>query len=464
MLGGAGYFLGSSSPADHSAGVPPRTLLVGGNVVMALLMGLAFSASWDRSELSPCSPWPASPGLSAGWPSRVVDGRVPGRRGHDDDLARLVVQPGSRGGRGDRRAAAGACRLRRAGHRLADLRPRFGAARLVARAPGLPRTADIASIQMRCSDQWSEQRCDPVMGRRPFERATPGTLLLVLLAVLSCLLVLLLGLVLVGLGLGSDCQLPAAGDTTSVEAGVVVDEELPLPVRVGAVECREGDIPIRNRSGSRKVVASRLVPGRNTPLVSTAPSGRSAPASSSRVIVRSLTSVPFPEIGHHQRPAVFVHEHDVDVLGALVLEPFQGQVDVGNLGFLELPEGVDIDRDGVGISRSGRPRRRDVDLAIAGNGPGDRLEPSCPCRPRRAASLQPEGVRSARRASRQGAGEARMMFWIVCPAAEEHQGQSGERYARAWKPPWLFSASTNVASPTASDYRSDSRKPPLVRH
>src|SRR5215213_3974452 len=107
---------------------------------------------------------------------------------------------------------------------------------------------------MRCSDQRSEQRCDPIIGRRPLERTTPGTLLLVLLAVL------LLSLVLVGLGLGSDCQLPAAGDTTSVEAGVVLDEELPLPIRVSAVESREGDIPTRNRSGSRKFIVSRLVP------------------------------------------------------------------------------------------------------------------------------------------------------------------------------------------------------------
>src|SRR5215217_3330746 len=126
-----------------------------------------------------------------------------------------------------------------------------------------PRGIRPLALQMRCSDQWSEQRCDPVKERRPLERATPGTLLLVLLAVLLVLLVglvLLLSLVLVGLVLGGDCQLPAAGDTTSVEAGVVLDEELPLPIRVSAVECREGNIPIRNRSGSRKVVASRLIP------------------------------------------------------------------------------------------------------------------------------------------------------------------------------------------------------------
>jgi predicted MFS family arabinose efflux permease len=44
MLGGGGYFLGSVLSGGPLAHVPPRTLLVAGNVAMALLMGLAFSA------------------------------------------------------------------------------------------------------------------------------------------------------------------------------------------------------------------------------------------------------------------------------------------------------------------------------------------------------------------------------------------------------------------------------------
>jgi predicted MFS family arabinose efflux permease len=44
MLGGGGYFLGSLLSGGAFGRVPPRTLLVVGNVAMALLMGLAFSA------------------------------------------------------------------------------------------------------------------------------------------------------------------------------------------------------------------------------------------------------------------------------------------------------------------------------------------------------------------------------------------------------------------------------------
>ena len=44
MLGGSGYFLGSVLSGGPLGLVPPRTLLVAGNVAMALLMGLAFSA------------------------------------------------------------------------------------------------------------------------------------------------------------------------------------------------------------------------------------------------------------------------------------------------------------------------------------------------------------------------------------------------------------------------------------
>jgi MFS transporter, DHA1 family, inner membrane transport protein len=44
MLGGGGYFLGSLVAGGPLGRIPPRSLLVGGNVVMALLMGLAFSA------------------------------------------------------------------------------------------------------------------------------------------------------------------------------------------------------------------------------------------------------------------------------------------------------------------------------------------------------------------------------------------------------------------------------------
>ena len=44
MLGGSGYFLGSVLSGGRLGQVPPRTLLVAGNVAMALLMGLAFSA------------------------------------------------------------------------------------------------------------------------------------------------------------------------------------------------------------------------------------------------------------------------------------------------------------------------------------------------------------------------------------------------------------------------------------
>jgi predicted MFS family arabinose efflux permease len=45
MLGGGGYFLGSVLSGGPLRFVPPRTLLVAGNLAMALLMGLAFSAS-----------------------------------------------------------------------------------------------------------------------------------------------------------------------------------------------------------------------------------------------------------------------------------------------------------------------------------------------------------------------------------------------------------------------------------
>src|SRR3712207_1785900 len=44
MLGGGGYFLGSVLSGGSLSLVPPRTLLVVGNIAMAVLMGLAFSA------------------------------------------------------------------------------------------------------------------------------------------------------------------------------------------------------------------------------------------------------------------------------------------------------------------------------------------------------------------------------------------------------------------------------------
>lgn len=44
MLGGGGYFLGSLIAGGPLGRVSPRPLLVGGNVVMSLLMGLIFSA------------------------------------------------------------------------------------------------------------------------------------------------------------------------------------------------------------------------------------------------------------------------------------------------------------------------------------------------------------------------------------------------------------------------------------
>jgi predicted MFS family arabinose efflux permease len=44
MLGGGGYFLGSVLSGGPLRLVTPRTLLVAGNLAMALLMGLAFSA------------------------------------------------------------------------------------------------------------------------------------------------------------------------------------------------------------------------------------------------------------------------------------------------------------------------------------------------------------------------------------------------------------------------------------
>ena len=44
MLGGGGYFLGSVLSGGPLSRVPPRTLLVVGNLAMSLLMGLAFSA------------------------------------------------------------------------------------------------------------------------------------------------------------------------------------------------------------------------------------------------------------------------------------------------------------------------------------------------------------------------------------------------------------------------------------
>jgi predicted MFS family arabinose efflux permease len=44
MLGGAGYFLGSLLAGGPLGRIPRRPLLIGGNVVMAVLLGLAFSA------------------------------------------------------------------------------------------------------------------------------------------------------------------------------------------------------------------------------------------------------------------------------------------------------------------------------------------------------------------------------------------------------------------------------------
>jgi DHA1 family inner membrane transport protein len=44
MLGGSGYFLGSLAAGGPLGRVPARTLLIGGNVAMALLLGLTFSA------------------------------------------------------------------------------------------------------------------------------------------------------------------------------------------------------------------------------------------------------------------------------------------------------------------------------------------------------------------------------------------------------------------------------------
>ncbi len=43
MGGGGGYFLGSLAAGGPLGGVPPRQLLIAGNVAMALLMGVAFS-------------------------------------------------------------------------------------------------------------------------------------------------------------------------------------------------------------------------------------------------------------------------------------------------------------------------------------------------------------------------------------------------------------------------------------
>jgi predicted MFS family arabinose efflux permease len=44
MLGGGGYFLGSLAAGGPLGHVPLRPLLVGGNLAMALFMGVAFSA------------------------------------------------------------------------------------------------------------------------------------------------------------------------------------------------------------------------------------------------------------------------------------------------------------------------------------------------------------------------------------------------------------------------------------
>jgi predicted MFS family arabinose efflux permease len=44
LVGGSGYFLGSLVAGGPLGHVPPRPLLVGGNLAMALFMGLAFSA------------------------------------------------------------------------------------------------------------------------------------------------------------------------------------------------------------------------------------------------------------------------------------------------------------------------------------------------------------------------------------------------------------------------------------
>jgi DHA1 family inner membrane transport protein len=43
MFGGSGYFLGSLAAGGPLAGVPPRLLLIFGNVAMAIFMGIAFS-------------------------------------------------------------------------------------------------------------------------------------------------------------------------------------------------------------------------------------------------------------------------------------------------------------------------------------------------------------------------------------------------------------------------------------
>jgi predicted MFS family arabinose efflux permease len=43
MLGGSGYFLGSLATGGPLESIPPRLLLIAGNAVMAVLMGIAFS-------------------------------------------------------------------------------------------------------------------------------------------------------------------------------------------------------------------------------------------------------------------------------------------------------------------------------------------------------------------------------------------------------------------------------------
>ena len=106
MLGGSGYFLGSVLSGGPLGVVPPRTLLVAGNVAMALLMGLAFSAILGPIGTVAMLPGRIRWGLRLGRRRRAPHSRQPGRGGHDDDVARLVIQSRSRGGRGDRRAAA----------------------------------------------------------------------------------------------------------------------------------------------------------------------------------------------------------------------------------------------------------------------------------------------------------------------------------------------------------------------
>ena len=141
MLGGSGYFLGSLVAGGPLGRIPPRPLLVGGNVVMALLMGLALSAILGPIGTVAMLSVATFAG-AFGWVAiaSLLTAETPAGAGTTMTLHGSLFNLGAAGGGAIGGAPARPPRLRRIGPRLAHLRPRVRAARRVAWAQNRPRT------------------------------------------------------------------------------------------------------------------------------------------------------------------------------------------------------------------------------------------------------------------------------------------------------------------------------------